>query len=113
MKKEKIVSVTICDGCGSSESVYYHCLKCGKDFCYECKSSGKVIEYKQGIYVSGSNDGVYCSECNAELMKNPSPLFSAYLKIAELRQELEIWSKDFTHRKEKSEAVILAERGKG
>lgn len=80
---KKIVNkeVTVCDLCGSSDSVFYTCLVCKKDICFKCMNEKKLgVEYHRG---NAGNKAEYCNECNMNgLLKKLSPkdqdLFDAF-----------------------------------
>lgn len=103
MKTTKEIEGVACDKCGKFSSYSsYHCISCGKDFCYECGENAGT-KYSHGIYMSGSGDGFYCHDCDAKARAGNDPLHAAYVRLTMLRTELETWSADFKKRQEKAE----------
>jgi len=109
MRKEVKKTMDVCDFCGTDNSVFYKCLQCGKDACWECRD--KTVQYPQGVYISGGQDGIYCLECDSTLMKSGDKLHRAYNIIEALRNESKIWGEDFHARSKKAEDNILKLRG--
>jgi hypothetical protein len=89
MTREKTVTVTICDGCGVDCDYPHTCIECGKNFCYEC-SRTKATEYQHAVHFRGSDDGLFCHPCEEKLMNRPTPIFAAFLKIKNLRSEIQV-----------------------
>lgn len=84
MKEQVTVEKIKCDFCG--KEAWKHCLHCGKDICYECIGID-AKEYKHGIHVGGSGDGLYCNECDGSLKNSDNKIHAAYRKIEALRNE--------------------------
>lgn len=106
MKKQKTVSVSYCDECGK-ETYGDKCLKCGKDWCYYCGEKGLCIEYSHAVYFQGSGDGHYCATCDAQLKRSgKDKLHSAYVAIAALQGEYQLWSAAFKKRTETAEQAL-------
>ena len=106
MKKAITKTVSVCDQCGTDEHVYTHCLRCGKEYCFECRKVHGT-EYQHGVNVSGSGDGYYCNECNAILMNTKEdPLFNAYQLIQQLKREASGFYREFKKRQDHAEETI-------
>lgn len=98
MKKQKMKDVSICDKCQKEVDWASSCMKCGKDFCYECRKAG-CAEYPHGVHFSGSGDGLYCNPCDQTLRADGTDKrHSAYLKIQALRKEEARFYEDFKRR---------------
>lgn len=98
MKKKISKEVQFCDKCDKEDSYPTPCLLCGTEMCYECKQKHGT-SYNHAVYFQGSGDGFYCHSCDEKLRSTgTNKLHSAYLKIKNLRQELELWSADFKGR---------------
>jgi hypothetical protein len=83
---QKQITVYVCEECGKAEDTYPHCCtECGKHFCWDC-SKRLATDYQHSLHCSGSGDGLYCVDCEANLTANPTPLFTAYAAIKTLRQ---------------------------
>jgi len=105
MKKIVQKEVQICDQCGK-ETYCEKCFKCGVEHCYECRKKFGV-KYTHAVYLSGSGDGYYCTDCNNLLLKNGNdPLHTAYYNIFTLINESRGFYNDFKIRADKAEAVI-------
>ena len=103
MKKEITVLQSFCDVCGKEAGGYTVCLRCGKEFCYECKKT-ETVEYRYAISFSGSGDGLYCINCDAILIKTKADKkHMAYRRLAMLRAEYDGWRADFKDRSNKAE----------
>lgn len=104
MKKIVEREIDICDFCKETETTGSSamCLNCGKSSCYPC---GQIFEYSSGVHFGGTRNGRYCLPCKAELIANPTPLFAAYLEIANLRDEYG----EFEERMVAAEANVKAE----
>ena len=101
----------VCDVCGTDEHVYTACVRCGRDYCYECSKS-HVVQYHHGVHFSGSGDGDYCLVCDCILAKSgKDKLHTAYLKIRQLRAEESGWYADFKIRGDAAEEEIRKLRG--
>lgn len=107
MKKDIIKTVTICDKCMQEADYAQGCMKCGTHICYECsKHFGK--HYQHGVYILGSGDGFYCTECDAELSLDESDdLHNAYVRIQRLRSEAEEWNLEFKAKVAQAEHNVM------
>ncbi len=105
MKKKVIIEQSFCDICGKEASGYQSCAVCGKEFCYECVKV-EAVEYKHGVYFSGSGDGLYCLQCDSDASKNGDTLHLAYRKIQALKHESIGIGKDFDLRRTEAEAIL-------
>lgn len=107
MKKTISVEKTLCDKCGA-ETYGAKCLKCGKDWCYECAKT-HVTEYQHAVNFRGSGDGHYCKPCDAELIASgKDKLYNAYRAVAMLRLELDAFHEHFEKRREEAEKHLKA-----
>jgi len=107
MKKTELKEVTCCDHC-SKETYVTACMRCGKEHCWECRKT-EGVEYHHGVYVSGSGDGYYCSECDSILTKaGDNERHSAYRAVMSLRREVDVWGTDFQRRKKDAETRLAA-----
>lgn len=104
MKRTQTVEATICDFC-QKEPAYYKCKGCGKDIGFKCKPI-HAKEYAHAVYFGGSDDGLYCLECDKRLTAIGDPLHAAYRVIGFLRDESRGWSEDFKKRADKAEANL-------
>ena len=111
MRKQKNIEVKICDYCGTDKSVYYTCLCCGKDACYECKKEVGV-EYNHGVYFSGSDDGYFCNECDQNPPEEFRKLHQLYKNIKALVFETTAFYEDFKKRTDKAESKLKTEYSK-
>ena len=105
MIKQTIVAQHFCDVCGKESSAWALCVHCGKNICYDCKPSN-AKEYTHSVWASGSGDGMYCLECDAELSKNGNKLHAAYRLIKSLKNESNGFYADFKARADKAEQTI-------
>ncbi len=110
MKKEMIKTVTFCDACGKEYDYAHQCMKCGREFCYDCKDK-YGIEYPHAVRFGGSGDGFYCLACDEELRKIPdrsknTQIHQAYLKISSLRLEWKRLCEEFGCREKMVEAEL-------
>lgn len=103
--RTKTVEVAICDGCGKDCDYATSCLRCGRNFCFECEKA-RVVEYPHAVHFSGSDDGHYCKACDAHLLNHPNQLHSAYLEITRMRPEYKRWQADFDKRAKVAEAAL-------
>lgn len=103
MKKEKLVKISVCDFCGSEESVFDFCIVCKRDVCYKCNKNNVGKEFKHGVYFSGSGDGFFCNSCMANMPLEYQPLFNAYLEVKALRDQQEAWNEGFQKRSKEAE----------
>lgn len=94
MTKQSMRDIKSCDFCGAEQDYCSHCINCGKDMCRKCEEQ-QGTEYKHGVYFSGSDDGLYCGECHAVMLKRPTELFRAYQQISWLRKEDDLWRANF------------------
>ncbi len=106
MKKVVNVETHVCDACGKQQGYIDHCLHCGVEHCYECKPT-HGIDYKHGVYFSGSGDGYYCTPCDRKLTTHGGDKrHTAYRTILALRNEVMGWNEDFKRRMDAAEAVM-------
>jgi hypothetical protein len=103
MKKQKTVTVSVCDFCGSYTNVWHKCQGCQKDICYDCRPL-HTFEYHKSVYFNG-DDFYYCFECDVQAKKNKDPYWVSGQKIVALREESITWSADFKKRAEEAEAT--------
>jgi hypothetical protein len=95
----KMVEVKMysCDepGCKyTAESWMATCFgNCGKTFCYQ-----HGVQFRHGVYTSGSGDAVYCKECYERLLGMGDRLLLSYRTIQKLRKELEKNGEDWKKR---------------
>jgi hypothetical protein len=107
MKKMELMEVHDCDSCHKTDWYAHHvCLKCGKEFCYDCaKTNG--VHYQRGVWCGGSGDGFYCNNCNWELIGlGTDRRHNAYITIKRLAAEAVAWNKEFKARADATEAII-------
>ena len=94
-----------CDACGQ-EGYVTPCLRCGREFCYDC-SKNYAVEYSYSVFFSGGDNGLYCLSCNEEmLIKGKDDLFNAYRRIKILSSEYKLFHKDFKHRSDVAEKLL-------
>ncbi len=111
MKVEKTVTMDICDICKGDSYKWNECFSCVKNICYKCKDN-VAHEYKHGIYVSGSENGLYCNECDTRLREsNNNRKHKAYRAVESLRREAEGWNRDFDLRCKKVEEELKLNLG--
>lgn len=91
-----------CDFCDNKEHSYYKCLGCGKDACYECKKT-QGVEYPHALYFGGSDDGWYCTICNAT---SQDELLVGYKAIKSMRDELSQFNAAFKVRSDQAEKTL-------
>lgn len=104
MKKMVEVEQTFCDICG--KEAWDPCLKCGKDFCWECKEKHGVI-FPHSVTFSGSGDGFYCHDCEEKMAsEKKDQLYLAYLEIDLLRRQHKAWYEDFERRSGEAERYL-------
>lgn len=105
MIKKELTEVRYCDFCGSNDSVYEHCMICGKDWCYECGK--KVSEtLPHSCSCSGGDDGHFCKECLVNPPEKIMPLINAYRVIQCLRKEAEHFYTSYRVRAKTAEAEV-------
>ena len=109
MKQRVTVEQIKCDLCSKKEA-WNKCLGCGIDICYDCRKM-KVKEYSHAVYFGGSEDGIYCFECDARLRKSGDKLHAAYLVIERLRNEQNGWYANFKKRVDKAEIDLKKIQG--
>lgn len=110
MRKKVTEEQNCCDFCGKADC-YEKCLGCGKDVCHDCQKK-QGIEYRHGVYFSGSGDGFYCFPCDSVARQTKDPMHAAYLLIQRLRDELNGWSKDFRERQQAAEKALEKLQGR-
>lgn len=103
----------ICDGCGKGVTYATPCLRCGKDFCFDCReTAGRA--YEHSVWACGSGDGFYCTPCDSALLKSGEDRrHNAYLAIQRLRAEAKAWDAYFAKRAEDAEANVERWRAGG
>ncbi len=100
--------VHFCDVCGRKQYISRKCRKCGAEMCSHCWETHGTT-YPLNVYFSNGNDGHYCNLCDSKLSADRSdPLHAAYLKVQELRLELERWNADFTAQTKDAEEAVRA-----
>lgn len=106
MEKEETTTRHFCDFCGQSS--YNKCLGCGKDICWRCGEEGILAKkYPHAVHFSGSEDGVYCNECDRKLTDKPvNALHVAYRKIQALRDEYKGWYQAFDKKATEAEQQL-------
>jgi hypothetical protein len=112
MKKTVVreVSVKICDACGAEEGkcdYFSECIRCGKHYCYQCRKRW-VIEYKPGVYHSGTFDGSYCVDCDRAAFSEGDALNLAYREIMALREAADLQRTMFAARVDEAEARLTS-----
>lgn len=105
MKKTETVEKIICDFCEVNEAAYRPCMGCGKAICYDCRKT-VAKEYNHAVYFQGSDDGLYCLECDIRLTATGDPLHASYRVIGFLCDEMKGWGEDFKKRSDKAEANL-------
>lgn len=115
MKKIEPIEVTYCDHCKKRVDYATKCMRCGVEHCWTCKGrAGK--SYNHGVHVSGSGDGYYCLKCDAALAADGGDaVYNSYRDIANLRRQLDDWSRDFRLRQVAAETRLreMQELGNG
>lgn len=108
MKATVSVETHLCDVC-KAQTYPYVCLRCGKEFCYEC-SKKEALTFRHAVYFQGGGDGLYCKPCvvilGSTATGGPDPLFVAFCKVRDLRLELEAYTKGFEARREQAEKEL-------
>ena len=105
MKKKVEVIEELFDFCGEHAS--YACRECGKDICHECKDDPKKArDYQYEVRITGSDNGIYCADCDAKLTKNPNPLFTAYKAVEMLIADSSAYWKDFEEKRKRVEVEL-------
>jgi hypothetical protein len=98
MKKLIEIEAAFCDNCGRQEYTEACLGSCGLEVCWRCKQI-RGVEYKRGVYVSGSGDGFYCTPCDQRLSEDHTDRrHTAYQVVRALRDEYVAWHKNFTVR---------------
>jgi hypothetical protein len=113
MKKTITQEVDCCDICERPHA-HYGCDNCGKVYCYD-HSESHLKKYAHGVHFGGSDDGCYCLECDAALLKSGDKLHAAYLRVASLRDENAGWYERLKARADIAEGAVsrlVAERKK-
>ena len=95
MKKKTMTTVTYCDNCGKKDALW-SCIRCGKDFCYECKDK-VAIAYADDVFFNNSGSDIFCKECDVEIANNPEGKFyqlrQAYRNVLNLRNKAASFNK--------------------
>jgi len=87
MKKTILKEVDFCDECGTETWYVNTCLRCSKDYCYDCGKE-RVLTYHPSALHGGSGDGHYCRPCDIALCESKDdPLHQAYLAVRALKDE--------------------------
>jgi len=89
MEKEVLKMVKFCDKCGTDNSVYHRCIRCGKDFCFNCAEK-EGTDYPAGVHHSGSGDCFFCHDCELAATIESGPyheILVAYQRMVVLRKE--------------------------
>lgn len=108
MRKTVRRTIHVCDHCGNEEVMPNTCLKCGKQFCFDCAHT-HAVSYSPLVGCSGSSDVLYCKQCDARLASDGNDqLHAAYRAIASLQLEREVWNRDFQKRSQAAEALARA-----
>jgi hypothetical protein len=103
----------ICDLCDRNNTAWLHCLSCKKAICYDCRNEGLAKEYPRAVYFGGSNDGLYCRDCDTRLItEGTDKLHRAYRRVEALRAESKAWNEDFQRRHTAVEKDIESYRSK-
>jgi hypothetical protein len=106
MKQAAQKTIHTCDKCGNEAGWPIVCLKCGSEFCFDCLQI-HAVSYSPLVCCSGSADGIFCKECDAELIKNGADrLHAAYRAIVALRLEGETWNRHFQQRCVAAEKLV-------
>ena len=109
MIKQVLISQHFCDVCEKESYQWSLCTNCGKNICHNCQPAN-AKNYTHSVWTSGSGDGMYCLECDAELAKNGNKLHAAYRLIQSLRNESNGFYADFKDRADKAEETIKSLR---
>jgi hypothetical protein len=113
MEKKAQKTIHICDKCGKEVAIPYACMKCGTDFCFDCAQT-HAVSYSPLVCCSGSGDGLFCKECDVELIKNGADrLHAAFRAIMALRLEGEAWNRHFQQRCRAAEKLVKSLLVKG
>lgn len=106
MNKTVTKTVKFCDGCGKEDAYPQACLRCGKEYCYECQNKNGVT-YRHGVFFQGSGNGFYCTPCDQVLTQSHSDKrHTAYQAIKLLREECTAWNEDFQIRRKCTEEYL-------
>lgn len=103
MKKTITEEREICDFCRKNDASYLHCMGCNKAICYDCRKI-HAKEYPHAVYFGGSDDGLYCRECDTRLIAaGNDKQHSAFRCIERLRAESKAWGEEFKVRSDAAE----------
>lgn len=106
MKRTETIERTICDVCKVNPAWDHRgCMNCGKHMCSDCEKTHQIV-YPRAIFFQSSEDGRYCTDCNTQLIANPSPLFTAYRLVAAQRAEYKAWMAEFEPRNKAAEKRV-------
>jgi hypothetical protein len=105
MKKQMLEIKHFCDICKKESNEWNCCNNCGKNICYECKKT-EAKEYTHSVWASGSGDGLYCLQCDQELIVSGNAKHAAYRTIESLKRESNGFYTDFKSRAEKAELKL-------
>jgi hypothetical protein len=109
MRTQKLITVPACDFCEEGErntNCYRRCDNCGKDACD--KHQDAIVQFRHGVYFSGSDDGEYCVGCLEALRHEGDARLKAFQQIQDLRDEAERWNEDFRKRATTAEAAVAS-----
>ncbi len=107
MKKNKTITVRVCDYC-KSEGAIHSCLYCGRDWCCKNKCKQSSVVYEGGEYNNGFVDGTYCLQCDNKLRHlGKDGLHAAYLEIHKLMLEQMCWRKKFELKRAAAEKNVI------
>jgi len=97
-----------CDVCGKNDpgDLYYECVGCGKDFCWDCHKISGLITHESTNY---SNEGFFfCNGCIIHMPEEIKPLYYASLRVEGLiRVRDDLY---YEHKKTESEANAELQR---
>ena len=106
MKKTITQEREICDFCDENDASYMRCMGCRKAMCYDCRKI-HAKEYAHAVHFGGSEDGLYCLECDTRLITaNNDKLHRAYRTVEALRAESKAWWEEFKVRSDKAEEAV-------
>ncbi len=106
MKKTIKKEVCLCDKCEKEDVCLYVCMACKTEMCHECKKK-HAKSYGDGVYFTGSHEGVYCNPCDAKLTTTGTDKrHNAYRAIKSLNDEQEAWRTDFEKRRQAAEDAL-------
>ncbi len=105
MKKIVQREIIVCDVCEEECPEYSLCHHCYATYCWD--HSEELVHYTHGVWSSGGGDGCYCLSCDATLTKSRTdPRHNALRALVLLREEGEVWRREFKRRAEAAEALL-------